>query len=121
MSGCGEHETSMDAFIDGRFEGAFTHFALATLKKGMTYRQWHAEIIKYLPGTKYEQHPQIEGPDYLLDRKVFEDETLVIHNSSHGSYTYDTNGDEADGQDEGLYFDYLLIDDEIGNILKQHA
>jgi hypothetical protein len=85
----------------------------------MTYRQWYNALRQFLPSQDFTQTPTLEGPDYLLDRVAFEDDTLISHNSSHGSYTYDKHGDEEDGQDEGLYFDRLLIDDEIGNVLKQ--
>jgi len=118
ISGCGEHETSNDAYINGKYAGAFTFYAVAVLVKGMTYKQWFEEIRKYLPSDNFNQSPQLEGPEHLINRVVFEDETLIIHNSSHGSYTYDTNGDEADGQDEGLYFNRLVIDDEIREMLN---
>lgn len=118
MSGCKEHETAADAYINGKYYGAFTFFAVLTLQKGMTYLEWFNEIRRYLPSQDFTQTPTIEGPDYLLNRKVFEDDTFVMHNSSHGSFTYDKNGDEADGQDEGIYLDRLLIDDEIGECTK---
>jgi hypothetical protein len=117
MSGCAEHEYSNDAYINGKYAGAFTFFAVMALELGMTYKEWFAEIRKYLPSKDFNQTPQLEGPEYLINRKVFEDETLTLHNSSHGSYTYDKNGDESDGQEEGIYFDRLLIDDEISEIL----
>lgn len=119
ISGCGEHEYSNDAYINGKYAGAFTFFAVMALEMGMTYKQWFAEIRKYLPSKDFNQSPQLEGPERLINRKVFEDETLILQNSSHGSYTYDKNGDESDGQDEGLYFDRLLIDDEIAGILAE--
>jgi hypothetical protein len=117
ISGCSEHETSSDAYINGQYAGAFTFFAVLALEIGMTYKQWFEEIRNYLPSKDFSQTPTLEGPEYLINRKVFEDETLIIHNSSHGSYTYDVHGDEDDGQDEGLYFDKLLIDDKIGEML----
>jgi len=119
LSGCGEQQTSADAYIGKQYEGAFTHYALATFRKGMTYREWHEAIRKYLPGNGFDQAPEIEGPEELLNRKIFEGQTLFICNSSHGSWTYDRNGDETDGRDEGIYFDRLLIDDEINEMLQQ--
>lgn len=119
MSGCGEHSTSADAYINGQYQGAFTFAAIRTLKKGITYLEWFNEIKNLLNELSFEQVPTIDGPDYLLNRIVFEDQTLTVHNSSHGSYTYDKNGDEVDGQDEGYYFDRLLVDDEIGTVLNK--
>jgi hypothetical protein len=119
MSGSEDHQTSADCFEGGEYVGADTYFSIKAVKKGITYREWYERIRKYLPSPSYDQSPTLEGPDYLLDKKVFEGNTLVIHNSSHGSWTYDLNGDEEDGRDEGLYFDRLLLDDEINIILQQ--
>ena len=119
MSGCQEHQTSADAYIDGKYVGAFTYFAIKALKEGMTYREWHNEILRYLPGGEFNQVPTLEGPEELLNKVMFEDETLIIHNSSHGTYTYDEHGDEEDGYDEALYFDKMLIDDDLGEILDK--
>lgn len=119
LSGSRENETSADVFVDGYYQGALTYVARETLKLGITYRQWYQEIIKHLPGSISDQHPQLSGPDNLLDRKIGEGETLWCHNSSHGSWTYDIHGDEADGRDEGLYFDRLLLDDEIRVVLEK--
>jgi hypothetical protein len=118
MSACGEHQTAADAFFR-MYEGAFSHNLWPALKKGITYREWFDEVKKYLPSDVFSQIPTIEGPDYLLDRKVYGGPTVIIHNSSHGSWDYDKNGDEADGKDEGLYFDRLVIDDELNSILMK--
>jgi hypothetical protein len=116
---CQENQTSADAYIAGEYHGAGTYYAMKTLRKGMTYRQWGVEIQKYLPSTAFDQAPYIEGPDYLLDKVVFEDPTLIIANSSHGTQVYDKHGDEKDGFDEALYlYDGTITDDEI-NILLQ--
>jgi len=119
MSACLATETASDAYINKNWAGAFTFFAIMALQPGMTYLQWYAAIRKFLPSADFTQTPTIEGPDYLLDRKVFEDDTLIIHNSSHGSYVYDKSGDEADGQDETIYFDRHVVDDEIKEVLKE--
>ena len=117
ISGCGETEYSADAWINGAYHGAFTWFAMITLKPGMTYREWYAEIKKYLPSSKYVQAPTIEGPDYLLDRKVFEDETLVIHNSSHGTQL---PGIAEEPIDEAIcFYDGNLRDNDYGAILSK--
>lgn len=119
ISGCQEHQTSADAFIGGKYVGAFTYYAIKALEKGMTYKEWFDKIRTYLPSSNFDQAPTLEGPDELINKIVFEDETLIIHNSSHGTYTYDPHGDEEDGYDEALYFDDMLIDDEIGAILDK--
>jgi hypothetical protein len=102
LSGCQENQTSADAYINGEYHGAFTFYAMKVLKPGMTYRQWHEAIRKYLPSVNFDQAPGLEGPDELLDRKVFDGEVLLIHNSSHGTQVYDQNDDESDGYDEAI-------------------
>jgi hypothetical protein len=85
ISGCGSSQFSADAYINNAYHGAFTWYAMKTLKPGMTYRQWYDEIKKYLPSSEFEQSPTLEGPNRLLDKVIFEDQTLVIHNSTHGT------------------------------------
>jgi|ERR1035437_1261652 hypothetical protein len=85
ISGCGSTQYSADAYINDAYHGAFTWFACKTLKPGMTYRQWYKEIAKNLPSSEYEQAPTLEGPSRLLDKVIFEDQTLVLHNSTHGT------------------------------------
>jgi hypothetical protein len=47
---------------------------------------------------------------------------LFFYFSGHGSYTYDTNGDESDGRDEMIISSDLqgVIDDEIKSILQNN-
>jgi hypothetical protein len=68
LSGCkeGPNNFSYDAKINGRYNGAFTYYALKalkTLKPEATYVDWHKAIIKYLPSASYPQSPQIVGSD----------------------------------------------------------
>lgn len=119
MSACLEHETAADAYINNKYVGAFTYFARLEMKRGLTYRQWFEKISKHLPSRDFAQTPTLEGPDYLLDRMIFEDPTLIIHNSSHGTYVPDLDDDEEDTFDEALYFDRPLIDDEIRKMLSK--
>ena len=48
ISGCGEHQTSADALINGIYCGAFTFYAMKALEPGMTYRTWFGKIREYL-------------------------------------------------------------------------
>jgi hypothetical protein len=117
---CQEKQTSADAYINGEYHGAGTYYAMKALRPGITYRQWGIEIQKYLPSSSFDQAPYIEGPDYLLDKIVFDGPTLIIANSSHGTQVYDRNGDEKDGYDEALYlYDGTVTDDEINVLLQK--
>jgi len=71
ISGCGEHQTSADAYINERYNGAFTYFALKALKPGMTYQQWFDKIRTYLPSGSFEQAPELEGNKELISKIVF--------------------------------------------------
>ena len=75
LSGCkeGPNNYSYDARIAGRFNGAFTHYALKALKalkEGATYADWHKAIVKYLPSASYPQSPQIVGSAGARQGKV---------------------------------------------------
>lgn len=72
VSGCDENEYSMDATFNGRPNGAFTYYALKTLQPGITYQQWFDAIRDYLPSTHFNQSPTLEGPENLLNQRVFE-------------------------------------------------
>jgi hypothetical protein len=77
LSGCkeGPNNFSYDARIKGRFNGAFTYYALKalkTLKPGATYADWHKAISKYLPSASYPQSPQLVGSIGARKGKIFE-------------------------------------------------
>jgi hypothetical protein len=73
ITGCRDNQTSADARIRGRFNGAMTYSLVRALKWGkgkLTYRKLHAAMRAYLKG-KYTQVPQLEGRAKNLDRQVF--------------------------------------------------
>lgn len=75
LSGCqeGPNNYSYDARINGRYNGAFTYYALKTLKTlpaSATYADWHTAIRGYLPSASYPQTPQIVGNAAARKRKV---------------------------------------------------
>ena len=76
LSGCkeGPNNFSYDARIKGRPNGAFTYYALKTLKAlqpGATYADWQAAVNPVcLPSVQYPQSPQIVGSAAARKRKV---------------------------------------------------
>jgi uncharacterized caspase-like protein len=72
LSGCASHQLSADAYINNRFNGAFTHYLIKNLS---LYGQDASmqEIIKYvnidLIDNDYDQNPQSEG--LLATQKFF--------------------------------------------------
>jgi len=76
LSGCkeGPNNFSYDARIKGRPNGAFTYYALKTLKTlkpNATYADWQAAINPvFLPSAQYPQSPQIVGSADARKRKI---------------------------------------------------
>jgi metacaspase-1 len=69
-----ETETAADASIGGRWNGAFTYFALEALKSlpaGASYREWFARIRNALPSKQYSQTPKLFGSTSQKRWKVF--------------------------------------------------
>lgn len=77
LAGCeeGENHFSYDANVAGRANGAFTYYALKTLKTlpdTATYADWHAAITPdCLPTPAYDQKPQIAGSPAARNRRIF--------------------------------------------------
>jgi len=75
LAGCKDTEYSWDTRFGGRPNGAFTYYALKTLKNlpaGTTYDAWFKSIRDYLPSTQLPQSPQILGSRGAKKFKVFE-------------------------------------------------
>ena len=73
MAGCRDQEYSYDANFGGRPNGAFTYYALKSLKPlaaGATYADWYRAIRNYLPGASYPQTPQIFGSKKAKQFKI---------------------------------------------------
>jgi hypothetical protein len=60
LSGCDDLEYSYDAYIRGRFNGAFTRAALDALPEhATTYQAWHKSTVALLDTDQYPQHPRL--------------------------------------------------------------
>ena len=71
LSACASHELSADAYINNRYNGAFTHYLIKNLLQYSDSKNMQA-IIKLvnmdLDKNGYDQNPEIEG---LLENKTF--------------------------------------------------
>ena len=71
LSACASHELSADAYINNRYNGAFTHYLIKNLLQYSDSKTMQA-IIKLvnmdLDKNGYDQNPEIEG---LLENKTF--------------------------------------------------
>ena len=74
ISGCRDGQTSADAYIDGKWQGAMTSSLIKAIKNN-PYRDWtaiHADIISILNENSYTQRPQLSGDDTLIKgRTIF--------------------------------------------------
>ena len=71
LSGCRDDQTSADAYIDNKFQGAMTWALSAAIRDNsdITWRKAHQMVLNRLQ--RYTQIPQISGDDNLLDRPIF--------------------------------------------------
>ena len=74
VTGCRDTQTSADAFINGRYNGALTFALVDAIRKTkgrLTYRQWHDRTAEVLKARKFEQVPQLEGKTSRFDSPLF--------------------------------------------------
>ena len=74
ITGCRDTQTSADAFINGRFNGALTFALVEAIRKSkgrLTYRQWHDRAADVLKAKKFEQVPQLEGRASQFEAPLF--------------------------------------------------
>lgn len=74
ITGCRDTQTSADAFINGRYNGALTYALVNAMRKGktsLTYNQLHDLATGVLKAKKFEQVPQLEGRKVRFDTPLF--------------------------------------------------
>ena len=74
VTGCRDTQTSADAFINGRFNGALTFALVEAIRKSkgrLTYREWHDRAAEVLKARKFEQVPQLEGRSSRFETALF--------------------------------------------------
>jgi len=71
LSGCRDDQTSMDTYINGKYQGAFTWALTKSIKENpeCIWKEAHSKAVRYL--NDYDQIPQISGDTDLVSRKVF--------------------------------------------------
>lgn len=63
MSGCKDEESSWDAYINGKYQGAFSWAAQLSYNPHLTMREWHKTIQSILSG-KFNQTPQLSASQW---------------------------------------------------------
>ncbi len=74
LAGCLDSQFSWDTRFRGRPNGAFTYYALKSLResKPASYEEWFTAIRSYLPSTRLPQDPQILGSASARRARVFD-------------------------------------------------
>ena len=70
FSGCGEEQTSSDAWFNGRPNGAFTRYDLLSYSPEVTYQQEYDKLRTFLPNSNFNQIPELYGNVNLCENKV---------------------------------------------------
>lgn len=72
LSGCKDDQTSADATIDGKPQGALSWAVTSTIRSNpdISWKELHAAVIKKLSGV-FVQTPQLSGDADLIDDKIF--------------------------------------------------
>lgn len=71
ITGCQDDQTSADAYINGRYNGAMTYYMLDAYKKGgkdQTYGELHKTLLNSIIRNGYTQRPNLIGPS---NAKIF--------------------------------------------------
>ncbi len=74
ITGCRDTQTSADAFINNRYNGALTYALVSAIRKSkgkLTYRDLHDRAAAVLKTKQFDQVPQLEGRTDRFDRQLF--------------------------------------------------
>lgn len=71
ISGCRDDQTSADAHINNKFQGAFTWALTKAIKENpnASYREIHKKVVETLKG-KFTQIPQLSGDNDVINRPI---------------------------------------------------
>jgi hypothetical protein len=70
LAACKDDQSAADAMINGKYHGAFSYYALNTLRRTYTYMDWYSTIRNYLPNSYFDQEPVLEGKESLINQIV---------------------------------------------------
>lgn len=122
ISGCMSHQTSADAYINGKYMGAATFSLLDTLKRkeyDITYKDLVDSMNKWLTEQHYTQRPELNGTESLFNKKFLSQYiTDESEDSEEVDATISTNGQiSGDGNGNGLFSGNGMDGSKISKIL----
>ncbi len=62
VSGCDYNSTSSDAYINGKYQGAFTAYIAKYIRPGKTYEAQFPVFVNDLKRAGFDQNPHVNGP-----------------------------------------------------------
>lgn len=73
LSGCSDSEYSYDAYINGRYNGAMSRYAIDAIRADpeATFEEFYSVLRQTLPSQEYPQTPQLEGSEENKSRVLF--------------------------------------------------
>ena len=73
LTGCSDSELSYDAYINDRYNGAMSRYAIDAIRanREATFNDFYTSLRQALPSDDYPQTPQLEGSDANKSRKLF--------------------------------------------------
>lgn len=74
LTGCSDSELSYDAYINGRYNGAMSRYAIDAIRanRAATFNEFYTLLRQALPSQEYPQTPQLEGTGENKSRVLFE-------------------------------------------------
>lgn len=76
LAGCKADQASLDDTVNGVDHGLFSIALVENMKKGITYKELfnlaYNRVQELTYSSSDQQYPQLEGPDDLLNKKIFE-------------------------------------------------
>ena len=89
VAGCGDDEYCYDANFNGRPNGAFSYYAIETIKSNLTYSEFIDALNKKLPSSNYPQTPQLECSSTNAKRLVFSSSTGEVPAPSENEFRFE--------------------------------
>jgi len=80
IAGCHANQTSADAFIDGKAQGAATAalIAASTANTTISYRNLTNEMVDFMEKNNFKQIPELDGSESLYDQAFLEPFSFAI-------------------------------------------
>lgn len=80
LSGCQSHQTSADAYIGGKYQGAFTYALVKTLADNnfrMEYVPLIEDINQFMVGVGFTQRPELNGSPSLFNAQFLVERSIT--------------------------------------------